>query len=272
MLVYASVANVSVARLFMAGIVPGLLVAAALMVTVNIISRRRAYQRAGQRAPFATILHTCLRALPVLVIAVLVLGAIRFGMTTATEAGVIAVFWAFCIGKFVFREFSWRELYVALKECSIDAATIGFLIACSVPFAWILVAEGVPQALVATLSGGDSSPFLLLLMMNLILFAVGMFLDLTPAMLIAAPLFLPLMAQIGMDPIQLGIIMIINLQLGGVTPPVGILVFITAQITRISPSPIFREVAPFIAAVLAVLALVCAFPFLTLGLWALLGG
>jgi TRAP-type C4-dicarboxylate transport system permease large subunit len=108
------------------------------------------------------------------------------------------------------------------------------------------------------------------LLMNLILFAMGMFLDLTPAMLITAPLFLPLMTQIGIGPIQLGIIMIINLQLGGVTPPVGILVFISAQITRIAPYPIFREVVPFICAVLFVLALVCVFPVLTLGLWELL--
>lgn len=271
MLVYASVSNVSIAKLFTAGIVPGLIVAAALMVMVNIISRRRGYQSASKRAPFSTVMRTFVRALPVMIIAVIVLGCIRFGITTATEAGVMAVVWAFIIGKFLFKEFTWREAYVALKDCSTDAAMIGFLIACSVPFAWVLVAEGVPQTLVGWAQAGDHGPFILLLLMNLILFAMGMFLDLTPAMLITAPLFLPLMTQIGMDPVQLGIIMIINLQLGGVTPPVGILVFISAQITRIAPYPIFREVLPFIGAVLVVLAMVCAFPVLTLGLWELIG-
>jgi tripartite ATP-independent transporter DctM subunit len=271
MLVYASVSNVSIAKLFMAGIVPGLLVAVALMAMVNIISRKRGYQSATERAPFSTVMRTFVRALPVMIIAVIVLGCIRLGITTATEAGVMAVVWAFVIGKFIFREFTWKMAYEALKDCSTDAAMIGFLIACSVPFAWVLVAEGVPQTLIGWAQAGDHGQFVLLLLMNLILFAMGMFLDLTPAMLITAPLFLPLMTQVGIDPVQLGIIMIINLQLGGVTPPVGILVFISAQITRIAPYPIFREVIPFIVAVLAVLALVCAFPVLTLGLWNLLG-
>ncbi len=271
MLVYASVSNVSIAKLFMAGIVPGLLVAVALMVMVNLISRKRNYQKSSQRAPLSTIGRTFVRALPVMAIAVIVLGGIRFGITTATEAGVMAVIWAFLIGKFVFREFTWREAFVALKDCGTDAAMIGFLIASSVPFAWVLVAEGVPQALIEMAQSGGHGPLVLLLLMNLILFALGSVLDTTPAMLITVPLFLPLMLAAGIDPVQLGIIMIINLQLGGVTPPVGILVFISAQITRIAPYPIFREVIPFILAVLVVLAMVCAFPVLTLGLWELFG-
>jgi len=271
MLVYASVSNVSIAKLFMAGIVPGVLVAAALMVMVNIISRKRGYQTSGKRAPVSTIGRTFVRALPVMAVAVIVLGCIRFGVTTATEAGVIALIWAFAIGKFVFREFTWKEAYIAFKDCGTDAAMIGFLIASSVPFAWVLVAEGVPQALIGAARDSGYGPLLLLLFMNLILFALGSVLDTTPAMLITVPLFLPLMIQAGIDPVQLGIIMIINLQLGGVTPPVGILVFISAQITRIAPYPIFREVIPFIGAVIVVLGLVCAFPALTLGLWELLG-
>jgi len=271
MLVYASVSNVSIAQLFMAGILPGLLVAVALMVMVNVISRRRNYQKSSQRAPLSVIGRTFVRALPVMAIAVIVLGCIRFGITTATEAGVMAVIWAFIIGKFVFREFTWRDAYTAFKDCGIDAAMIGFLIASSVPFAWVLVAEGVPQALIAWAQTFGYGPLFLLLLMNVVLFMLGSVLDTTPAMLITVPLFLPLMLAVGIDPVQLGIIMIINLQLGGVTPPVGILVFISAQITRTKPYAIFKEVIPFILAVLVVLALVCAFPVLTLGLWDLVG-
>lgn len=271
MLVYASVSNVSIAKLFTAGIVPGLIVAVALMVMVYIISSKRGYQSATKRAPFNLVWSTFLRALPALVIAFIVLGCIRFGITTATEAGVMALIWAFLLGKFVFKAYDWKELYRSLVECGTDSAMIGFLIACSVPFAWVLVAEGVPQTLIEWARSGGHNQFGLLVIMNLILFAAGMFLDLTPAMLIAAPLFLPLMMEVGIDPVQLGIIMIINLQLGGVTPPVGILVFISAQITKIAPYPIFREVIPFIVAVLIVLAAVCAFPVLTLGLWDLVG-
>jgi tripartite ATP-independent transporter DctM subunit len=271
MLVYASVSNVSVAKLFTAGIVPGLIVAAALMGMVYAISRKRGYQSATKRAPLSVVWSTFLRALPALVIAIIVLGCIRFGITTATEAGVMAVLWAFLLGKFIFKEYGWKEFYNSIVECGTDSAMIGFLIACSVPFAWILVAEGVPQTLIEWARSGGHGQFGLLVIMNLILFAAGMFLDLTPAMLIAAPLLLPLMTEVGIDPVQLGIIMIINLQLGGVTPPVGILVFISAQITKIAPYPIFREVIPFILAVLVVLAAVCAFPILTLGLWDLIG-
>ncbi|SHN12817.1 TRAP transporter, DctM subunit [Roseibium suaedae] len=267
MLVYASVSNVSIAQLFVAGIVPGLLIAVGLMIVNYIIARRRGYEKASARAPLGVIGKTFVRALPALVIAVLVLGCIRFGVTTATEAGVVALVWAFILGKFVFRECSWRQIYDALVDCGIDAALIGFLIAASVPFAWILIADGLPQDLISWARSGDFGPVVLMLILIAVLFIAGMFLDLTPAMLIAAPLFLPLMASGGFDPIHVGIVMIIVLQLGGVTPPVGILVFITAQISRTRPAAIFREVLPFLVAVAFALALVASLPLTTLGLW-----
>lgn len=271
MLVYASVSNVSIAQLFVAGIVPGLMIAAGMMVVNYLIASRRGYEAATTRAPVAVIVRTFLRALPALAIAVIVLGCIRFGITTATEAGVVALVWAFVLGKFVFRECSWRQIYDALVDCGIDAALIGFLIAASVPFAWVLIADGLPQELIAWARSGEFGPIVLMALLICVLFIAGMFLDLTPAMLIAAPLFLPLMISGGFDPIHLGIVMIIVLQLGGVTPPVGILVFITAQISRTPPVAIFREVMPFVLAVMAVLAIVAAAPATALTLWKIIG-
>nr|WP_235939976.1 MULTISPECIES: TRAP transporter large permease subunit [unclassified Salipiger] len=200
-----------------------------------------------------------------------VLSCIRFGIAAATEAGVIALVWAFVLGKFVFREYSWRHLGRSLAECCVDSALIGFLIAASVPFAWILIADGMPQQLVGLTQDYALGPAALILVVVLTLFVAGTFLDLTPASLIAAPLFLPLLTAAGFDPVQVGIIMIINLQLGGVTPPVGILVFITAQISRTPAAAVFRELTPFVAAIIVVLGLVCAIPALTLGLWSLIG-
>jgi len=271
MLVYASVADVSIAKLFIAGYVPGVLIAVAMMITAYLVARKRGYETATRRAPASVIGGTFLRAIPALFIAAIIIGCIRFGITTATEAGVIALFWTFVLGKFVYREYGWRAFYRSLVECATDSALIGFLIAASIPFAWVLIAEQIPQQLIDWIgvSGGSQLP--LLVMMNIILFIAGMFLDLTPAMLILAPLFLPLMKAAGMDPVQLGIIMIINLQMGGLTPPVGILVFISAQIAKVPPLKVFREVTPFFAAGILVLILVCAFPVLTLGLWNLFG-
>ncbi|SFU23076.1 TRAP transporter large permease subunit [Mesorhizobium sp. YR577] len=271
MLVYASVSNVSIAQLFVAGIIPGLMIAVAMMVVNYVIATRRGYEAATTRAPLSVIMRTFVRALPALAIAVVVLGCIRFGVTTATEAGVVALVWAFVLGKFVFRECSWRQLYDALVDCGIDSALIGFLIAASVPFAWVLIAEGLPQDMITWARSGSFGSFELMLILIGVLFIAGMFLDLTPAMLIAAPLFLPLMISGGFDPIHLGIVMIVVLQLGGVTPPVGILVFITAQISRTAPVAIFKEVVPFVVAVMAVLAIVAAVPATALTLWKLIG-
>ncbi|MBZ9894458.1 MULTISPECIES: TRAP transporter large permease subunit [unclassified Mesorhizobium] len=270
MLVYASVADVSIAKLFIAGYVPGVLIAIAMMTTAYLVARKRGYETASARAPLSTVGTTFLRALPALFIAAIIIGCIRFGITTATEAGAIALFWTFILGKFAYREYTWKAFYRSLVECATDSALIGFLIAASIPFAWVLIAEQIPQQLIEWIGVGGESKLLLLLMMNAILFVAGMFLDLTPAMLILAPLFLPLMKSVGMDPVQLGMIMIINLQMGGLTPPVGILVFISAQIAKVSPVKVFREVMPFFLAGVIVLALVCAFPVLTLGLWNLM--
>ena len=271
MLVYASVSDVSIAKLFIAGIVPGILIAIALMVTSYLIAVRRGYEGSSTRAPAKVIAKTFLRAIPALIVAAIIIGCIRFGITTATEAGAIALFWTFILGKFFYREYNWKSFYRSFVDCSIDSALIGFLIAASIPFAWVLIAEQIPQHLIEWISLGTSNKYILLLMMNALLFVAGMFLDLTPAMLIMAPLFLPLMTSVGIDPIQLGMIMIINLQLGGLTPPVGILVFITAQIAKVPSTQVFRAVVPFFAAATVVLALVSMFPVLSLGLWNLMG-
>ncbi|KAA0969792.1 TRAP transporter large permease subunit [Aureimonas fodinaquatilis] len=267
MLVFASVVEVSIAKLFIAGIIPAILITIALMVCAYIISVRRNYERADRRAPLSVIGRSFVSAIPVLLIVVLVLGGIRFGVTTATEAGVMALVWTFLLGKFVYRAYTWGEFYESFRDCAVATATVAFLIAATAPFAWSLIAEQIPQVLIAWSSTFVDTRFGLLLLTNAILLIVGLFLDLTPAMLIVAPLLMPALAQFGVDPVQAGIIMIVTLQLGGVTPPVGILVFISSQIAKVKPGAVFREAVPFIISVLVIVLLLDLFPWLTLGLW-----
>lgn len=267
MLVFASIADASVARLFVAGVVPGLLLAFAMMLTVWIVAVRRGYEPAAERAPLSKVGRTFVDALPALALAGIILGGLRFGIVTATEASVVAVIWAFVLGKFVYRSFDWRTFYADMVESAIDAALIGLLIAVSVPFAWILIAEQMPQQFVGWARGFTDTREGLLLLVNILMLVAGTFLDITASMLIIIPMFMPLMTSLGVDPVHFGIIVVVNLMLGGLTPPFGILVFISASIARIPASGVFRECAPFLIAAIASLALITYVPAISLSLW-----
>ncbi len=267
LLVFATLAEASVARLFVAGILPGLFMAAVLMAATYVISSRRGYEPpqpfAGVRPVGVTLLH----ALPVLTLGIVIIGALRFGIATATEVGVIAMVWALILGKFVYRAFSWRQIYAEIVQCSIDSAIIGFLIGVSVPFAWVLIAEQIPQQMVTWALSFTDSKIGLLIMLNLVLLVLGTALEPIPAMLISIPIFLPLLTSVGVDPIHLGIIMVINLLLGSLTPPVGVLVFITASIARVNVNAVFRECVPLLGACLIGLLVLTLWPGLSLWLW-----
>jgi tripartite ATP-independent transporter DctM subunit len=271
LLIYAAVAEVSVAQLFTAGILPGLLLAALMMVAVYFVSRTRDYEPGKRRASIADIARSGLRALPAFMLILLILGLLRFGVVTATEVGVVAVLWALVLGKFAYRSFTWREFFAEMAECAIDTALIGFLIAVSVPFAWVLIAEQVPQLLVEWTKQFVSQPWQLLLLINILMLIAGTFLEVVPIMLIMVPLFVPVMLAVGVDPIHLGIIIVINSVLGSLTPPVGILVFICASIAKVPANAVFRECNPFLVACGIGLIVITYVPALSLTLWKLIG-
>jgi tripartite ATP-independent transporter DctM subunit len=260
LLLFASVADVSVGQLFVAGIGAGLIIAASLMVAVSIMARVRGYGRHAVRAPVREVGRTFVRALPALTLAAFIIIGLRFGVVTATESGVIAVLWALLLGQFWYRSFGVGDLYRLLANAAVDAALVGLLIGVAAPFAWIMIAEQVPQRLIHDILGLVGGPTGLMLLLVVLLLLAGTVLDLTASLLIVVPLFLPMMVAAGVDPVHFGIIVVVSLMIGGITPPVGLLVFVACSITRTPTGPVFREVTPFFLALVVAMLMIAFIP------------
>ncbi len=271
LLVYASIAQVSVAQLFTAGIIPGLLMCAFMMIAVHLVAKHRNYERAERRATGREMLRAGIRAAPASFLAVVILGLLRLGIMTATEVGIVAVLWSFAIGKFLYRSFTWRELYHDMVECATDSALIFFLIAVASPYAWVLLAEQMPQQVLGWVTALIHSRWQMLLVVNVMTLLAGCFLEVIPSMLIIVPLLTPLVISMGISPYHLGIIIVFNLLLAEVSPPIGILVFISASIARVPSGAVFRECLPFLAACSVGLVMITFIPWLSLGLWEVIG-
>ncbi|MCC6008213.1 MAG: TRAP transporter large permease, partial [Rhodobacteraceae bacterium] len=266
LLLVAAAGNLSVGALWVAGIVPGLVMAAFLMGLIWFISMRRGYGAGAQRASWGHRGKVFVQAAPVLSLAVLIIVGIRFGVVTPTEAGVLAVVYAFFLGTVIYRAWGAVSLFQAVRTAAIEAALVGFLIGAASPFAFVLIAEQVPQNFARALPEVASNLVLTLIMVNIILLIFGLVLDIGAAILILTPLLLPAMVALGVDPIHFGIIIVINLMLGGLTPPVGMLAFITSNVTGTPVHLVFRNLLPFLGALLVALGLITALPGISLGL------
>lgn len=266
MLVFASVSNVSVGKLFLAGIVPGLLIAGLLMAVVYVQARRHGYGTANDSPSWRGIASPLLMAVPVLLLSVMIIGGIRFGVVTATEAGVVAVVYALAIGVFFYRDLRLPAIWRGLRESSVDSGMVGFMIGVAAPFAWVLVSGRVPQGFLQFMLTYVSEGWAVLFCLNALMLFAGMFLDLTAIMLIVVPIALPLVLQLGIDPVHFGIVVVVNLMLGGLTPPYGLLVFIPSAITGTSVQATFRAVMPFLAILILGLALITYVPSISLAL------
>lgn len=272
LLILAAVSNLSVGELWLAGVGPGLLIVVCLMTTVYLVARRMGYGEAQKRVSGALRLRAFIRAAPVLVLAIVILGGIRLGIVTPTEAGVLAVIYSWILGMFVFRAYGPRQLWATLSTCAVEAALIGLLIGVAGPFAFVLVAEQVPQAITAFMSGLSDNRIIALLIANAVMLFFGMFMDIGAGILILTPLLMPLMIELGVDPIHFGLIVVVNLMMGGLTPPVGMLVFVTGTISKTPVHLIFRAMYPFFAALIVALLAVTYVPVISLGLGWLIGG
>lgn len=261
--------GVSIAALFVAGYLPGILVGLSLIVVAAIWSYRAGYPTSS-RVPLSEVFRSFLGALPSLLMLIIVIGGIIAGIFTATEAAAVAVLYALILA-FIYREISVGDLPEVLLQTVVTTAIVMLLIGTSIGMSWMLSFENIPQNLTAGLIALTDSKVLLLLIINLILLAVGTFMDMTPAVLIFTPLFLPIAVELGIDPVHFGIILVLNLCVGLCTPPVGSVLFVGAAIGETTITKLIRPLIPLFIAMVISLLIVTYAPWLSLWLPGLFG-
>lgn len=267
MIVYSLAAGgaVSIAAIFMAGVIPGILVGLGLMVVSSFISWRRNYGK-GETVRLSETWKRFFKAIPALLLIVIVMGGILGGVFTATEASAVAVLYSFLLAVVFYKEVKWREIPGILLQGGVMTSVVFLLIAASMAMSWVLAAERIPQDISAALLGLTHNKILVLLIINLILLAVGTFMDMTPAVLIFTPIFLPVVDTFGIHPLHFGIIMIMNLCIGLCTPPVGTCLFLGCGIAETTVTKVMRQILPFYAAMIIVLFVCSYMPVLSMWL------
>ncbi|MCB1395730.1 MAG: TRAP transporter large permease [Rhodobacteraceae bacterium] len=265
MILYGLIAEQSVPRLFLAGVIPGLIQAVLLAVVVMVISRKRGYA-SGQPLPKAEFIRRNLRALPALFIPVSVFVGIYSGITTVTESAGVAAVASILIAVFVYREIGWRDIFPMAAEAMKAASAVTFIVMFAMLFAHWITGSGTPTALVRWAVDFGLEPWQFLIALNLIMLVMGMFLDAVAVLLIVTPIVLPLLHSLGIDPIHFGIILIVNMEIAFLTPPIGLNLFVLSSISRAPLSEAIRGVLPFTAVMFAFLILVTYVPEISLWL------
>lgn len=256
--------GVSIAALFIAGYVPGLLIGLALMVVALIYSIIKKYPT-DKLVSFKVFFRRFIDAFPSLMLLVVVIGGIVAGIFTATEASAIAVIYTLVLG-FVYKEITVKDISPILLETVKTSAIVLLLIATSIAMSWVMSYENIPQEISNTLLAISDNPIVILIIINLILLFVGVFMDMTPAVLIFTPIFLPIVTELGMNPIHFGIIMIMNLCIGLCTPPVGSVLFVGCSVADLKIQQVIKPLLPLFLVMIAVLLIITYFPELTLWL------
>lgn len=257
--------GVSIAALFLAGYVPGIVVGGALMIVAGSLAYAKKYP-VGDRVAFKETFKRFLDAIPSLSLLVVVMGGILAGYFTATEASAIAVLYTFILSVLVYREVKWKELPQILLDSAATTAIVMLLIGTSMGMSWIMSYENIPQGVSEALITLSDNKVVILLVINLILLFVGTFMDMTPAVLIFTPIFLPVVMKLGMDPIHFGIILVLNLCIGLCTPPVGSVLFIGCGVANTTVVKVLKPLIPMFIAMILALVLVTYIPELSLAL------
>ncbi len=255
--------RVSVGTLFVAGVIPGLLIALAMALVNYRICKQRGYRSTEPRPSGRQMLRDTWKALPALFLLVIILVGIRFGVFTPTEASVVAVFYALACGKWIYRTLAWSALPEILARSALLTASVLIIVAASNAFAWILTIEGAPQALAKMIVDWNMGPVGFLIAVNVLLLLFGIFMEPLPGVMILVPILAPIAVALGIDPTHFAIVVIVNLTLGMITPPVGGLLFVVSSTTNVPMRDLVRELWPFLGAQLVVLVLLTAIPALS---------
>lgn len=268
--IYGVVSGASVGEMFMAGIIPGLLIGLALMLTSYIISKKEGYVGGYEKPDFKKFLLALKDSFWALLVPIIILGGIYGGVFTPTEAAVVSVVYALVIGKFVYKELDFKNMYAAFKEASLINGATTFMVGLSMAFASYLTMEQIPVKIAHALVAISDSKIVILLLVNLFLLIVGCFVDNISSMIILTPIFLPVVTKLGVDPIHFGLFMTVALATGFVTPPYGANLFVASAVSGISMEKISRHMIPFIFTLIACLILFTFVPSLSLFLPSLL--
>ncbi len=265
MVVYAAVTEVSVGRLFMAGVVPGILLGLMLMVAV--------WWRAGAlkikpppKASTGEVLRTLRESLWGLALLVIIMGGIYGGIFTPTEAAAVSAVYALIVAVFIYRDLTLKQLPHVFLEAARTTVMLMFIVANALLFAHVLTTERIPQLIAAQIVGMGMTPWMFLAVVNVILLVAGNFMEPTGIILILAPIFFPIATQLGIDPIHLGVIMVVNMEIGMVTPPVGLNLFVTSGVTGMSLVEVTRAALPWLMVLLLFLVIITYVPIISLGL------
>lgn len=270
MVVYAAATETSVGKLFMAGVVPGILLGGVLMVAIYIIAVKKNLP-ALPRATFREWLSAARKAVWGLLLMVIILGGIYSGMFTPTEAAAVAAVYSAFVALFVYKDMTIRECPKVILESAKLSIMLMFIIANAMLFAHVLTTEQIPQTITAWVMDAGLQPWMFLLVVNIVLLVAGAFMEPSAIILILAPILFPIAVQLGIDPIHLGIIMVVNMEIGLITPPVGLNLFVTSAVTGMTVTQVIRAAMPWLMLLLSFLVIITYVPWISLALPEALG-
>jgi tripartite ATP-independent transporter DctM subunit len=270
LVLYALISDTSIGYLFLGGVVPGLLLGVVQMALIAFTAKRRNFP-VETAVPMREWPRITWDAFPALMMPVILLGCLYSGITTPTEAAATAAAYALAVSVFLYRNVGWREIYESLVTSARITVSIGMLIAGALVFNYVITIENIPRAVSVLLKGYELSPLTYLLIVNVILLVLGCFLEGTTILLVIVPVMLPTAHALGIDPVHFGVVAVVNIMIGLVTPPYGLLLFMMVKIADVPLKDIVREVMPFLAVMIGALALITVFPGLVLWLPRLMG-